>query len=231
MSCMMSCSASRSKCCCATGLNHSRRFTSLRIATPSGNAAVACSMCCSSSANSCLVWLCRLTILYSWENASSQIPPASGMVSMRASFNHCSSLNNCRARCAITISNTTTMNNNARVAENMPHNNNAASVLNTTGKLTRNQKSCKINFLTNRKTITAAAHGLNQAIHFDRLQRGAQSADVHIHGTLLDEHLRAPHLVEQLRAAIHLSLIHISEPTRLGMISYAVFCLKKKKKT
>src|SRR5450756_1754253 len=29
---------------------------------------------------------------------------------------------------------------------------------------------------------------------------------------------------------IVLSLIHISEPTRLGMISYAVFCLKKKKK-
>ena len=29
---------------------------------------------------------------------------------------------------------------------------------------------------------------------------------------------------------LRLSLIHISEPTRLGMISYAVFCLKKKKK-
>ena len=29
---------------------------------------------------------------------------------------------------------------------------------------------------------------------------------------------------------INLSLIHISEPTRLGMISYAVFCLKKKKR-
>ena len=28
--------------------------------------------------------------------------------------------------------------------------------------------------------------------------------------------------------AMDLSLIHISEPTRLGMISYAVFCLKKK---
>src|SRR5450756_2144113 len=28
-------------------------------------------------------------------------------------------------------------------------------------------------------------------------------------------------------AAYNLSLIHISEPTRLGMISYAVFCLKK----
>src|SRR5450756_2219766 len=29
---------------------------------------------------------------------------------------------------------------------------------------------------------------------------------------------------------VELSLIHISEPTRLGMISYAVFCLKKKKR-
>src|SRR5450759_810108 len=47
--------------------------------------------------------------------------------------------------------------------------------------------------------------------------------------------------VEQLRGhlddlsgcvvvVLALSLIHISEPTRLGMISYAVFCLKKKKK-
>src|SRR5450759_5853785 len=32
------------------------------------------------------------------------------------------------------------------------------------------------------------------------------------------------------REGLYLSLIHISEPTRLGMISYAVFCLKKKKK-
>src|SRR5665648_165554 len=32
------------------------------------------------------------------------------------------------------------------------------------------------------------------------------------------------------KPVIPLSLIHISEPTRLGMISYAVFCLKKKKK-
>ena len=31
-------------------------------------------------------------------------------------------------------------------------------------------------------------------------------------------------------SAQKLSLIHISEPTRLGMISYAVFCLKKKRK-
>ena len=33
-----------------------------------------------------------------------------------------------------------------------------------------------------------------------------------------------------IRGSIILSLIHISEPTRLGMISYAVFCLKKKKR-
>src|SRR5674536_392581 len=32
------------------------------------------------------------------------------------------------------------------------------------------------------------------------------------------------------RDLLHLSLIHISEPTRLLSISYAVFCLKKKKK-
>eukprot|EP00826_Nyctotherus_ovalis_P047255 TRINITY_DN5415_c0_g1_i2.p1 TRINITY_DN5415_c0_g1~~TRINITY_DN5415_c0_g1_i2.p1 ORF type:complete len:233 (-),score=54.43 TRINITY_DN5415_c0_g1_i2:25-723(-) len=37
-------------------------------------------------------------------------------------------------------------------------------------------------------------------------------------------------LVQVLNQPIRLSLIHISEPTRLGMISYAVFCLKKKKK-
>src|SRR5665648_249080 len=37
---------------------------------------------------------------------------------------------------------------------------------------------------------------------------------------------QSPKLVDQV---LDLSLIHISEPTRLGMISYAVFCLKKKK--
>src|SRR5665648_1233352 len=36
-------------------------------------------------------------------------------------------------------------------------------------------------------------------------------------------------VVPSLFIAVYLSLIHISEPTRLGMISYAVFCLKKKK--
>ena len=34
---------------------------------------------------------------------------------------------------------------------------------------------------------------------------------------------------ENLLAVLNLSLIHISEPTRHAQISYAVFCLKKKK--
>ena len=36
--------------------------------------------------------------------------------------------------------------------------------------------------------------------------------------------------IKEIASNNNLSLIHISEPTRLGMISYAVFCLKKKKK-
>src|SRR5659263_760079 len=36
--------------------------------------------------------------------------------------------------------------------------------------------------------------------------------------------------IAKYKIILNLSLIHISEPTRLGMISYAVFCLKKKKK-
>src|SRR5450756_2988326 len=34
-------------------------------------------------------------------------------------------------------------------------------------------------------------------------------------------------VISKFTAVKDLSLIHISEPTRLGMISYAVFCLKK----
>ena len=37
-------------------------------------------------------------------------------------------------------------------------------------------------------------------------------------------------IAERLDGPCMLSLIHISEPTRLRRISYAVFCLKKKKK-
>src|SRR5450756_2756828 len=46
--------------------------------------------------------------------------------------------------------------------------------------------------------------------------------------SLITQHGRTTSLV-WLTVDKDLSLIHISEPTRLGMISYAVFCLKKKK--
>src|SRR5450756_1371795 len=57
--------------------------------------------------------------------------------------------------------------------------------------------------------------------------RGKAQIDVFGPMTLpqYDEHIR------KYASELGLSLIHISEPTRLGMISYAVFCLKKKKKT
>src|SRR5659263_154691 len=38
--------------------------------------------------------------------------------------------------------------------------------------------------------------------------------------------IKIPDRRVKCRASPYLSLIHISEPTRLGMISYAVFCLK-----
>src|SRR5450756_2808579 len=50
----------------------------------------------------------------------------------------------------------------------------------------------------------------------------------HNHEQVLGTYHRAG--PKEAEMAIDLSLIHISEPTRLGMISYAVFCLKKKKK-
>ena len=43
----------------------------------------------------------------------------------------------------------------------------------------------------------------------------------------LTKHLKLK--IPLLSSAMDLSLIHISEPTRLLSISYAVFCLKKKK--
>src|SRR5674476_1479173 len=44
---------------------------------------------------------------------------------------------------------------------------------------------------------------------------------------VLHEHQTIPGVVEDVHQII--SLIHISEPTRQAEISYAVFCLKKKK--
>src|SRR5665213_3951058 len=45
-----------------------------------------------------------------------------------------------------------------------------------------------------------------------------------------EQHQREKISFHQLALPLNLSLIHISEPTRQAEISYAVFCLKKKKK-
>eukprot|EP00658_Telonema_sp_P-2_P032742 TRINITY_DN24166_c0_g2_i4.p1 TRINITY_DN24166_c0_g2~~TRINITY_DN24166_c0_g2_i4.p1 ORF type:complete len:168 (-),score=43.51 TRINITY_DN24166_c0_g2_i4:107-610(-) len=51
-------------------------------------------------------------------------------------------------------------------------------------------------------------------------------------GVILSSFLCAPQMLPKgYLTFLYLSLIHISEPTRLLSISYAVFCLKKKKKT
>src|SRR5450756_2070775 len=58
------------------------------------------------------------------------------------------------------------------------------------------------------------------AEHQDGLEDGRQRLDARVDLVLVEVGDLAEHGVE-------LSLIHISEPTRLGMISYAVFCLKQ----
>src|SRR5450756_2892511 len=60
---------------------------------------------------------------------------------------------------------------------------------------------------------------------------GVKQGDrVGIHLPNIPQYPIAYYAALSLGAIVVLSLIHISEPTRLGMISYAVFCLKKKKK-
>eukprot|EP00658_Telonema_sp_P-2_P075264 TRINITY_DN64754_c0_g1_i1.p1 TRINITY_DN64754_c0_g1~~TRINITY_DN64754_c0_g1_i1.p1 ORF type:complete len:131 (+),score=10.92 TRINITY_DN64754_c0_g1_i1:145-537(+) len=74
-------------------------------------------------------------------------------------------------------------------------------------------------------TVAAWGHGQpdHGAAAFQRILRSAY-ADLDPDCTLelRLSNSRADH-------GLHLSLIHISEPTRLLSISYAVFCLKKKK--
>src|SRR5678815_4507504 len=58
--------------------------------------------------------------------------------------------------------------------------------------------------------------------HAGGCERGLERATDRLHPRLV--------LGDRLHVLVDLSLIHISEPTRLLSISYAVFCLKKKKR-
>ncbi|CAM2158050.1 exported hypothetical protein [Paraburkholderia tropica] len=51
--------------------------------------------------------------------------------------------------------------------------------------------------------VAAAAHRFDHSIAARGLERGAQTLDMHVDGPFLDEHVVAPHLIEQLRAAVH----------------------------
>src|SRR5450756_208996 len=71
---------------------------------------------------------------------------------------------------------------------------------------------------------SAPTQATSEVIVFDLLRGVWQGNGVRLLDALLSGRTRAGHATPG--TAITLSLIHISEPTRLGMISYAVFCLK-----
>ncbi len=78
--------------------------------------------------------------------------------------------------------------------------------------------------------ITEAYTNIMDKDFYDEVWEIAQKNDFCVE--ILDRHCRSRYSAEVLGdCIIHgLSLIHISEPTRLLSISYAVFCLKKKNK-
>src|SRR5450759_5760207 len=77
------------------------------------------------------------------------------------------------------------------------------------------------------RSLDRAGKGLRDAPRDALL---ADSAHPEIHGLAYGFHRAMDNAGALGGTLLALSLIHISEPTRLGMISYAVFCLKKKKK-
>ena len=89
--------------------------------------------------------------------------------------------------------------------------------------------------MTDRRTFlkgTAAVGALAAISDMDSLfaQEAGASAASGIPDLVAVRNGTRAEMVRKAVDTLGLSLIHISEPTRLGMISYAVFCLKKKKK-
>eukprot|EP00658_Telonema_sp_P-2_P043765 TRINITY_DN3165_c0_g1_i5.p1 TRINITY_DN3165_c0_g1~~TRINITY_DN3165_c0_g1_i5.p1 ORF type:complete len:588 (-),score=112.49 TRINITY_DN3165_c0_g1_i5:36-1799(-) len=76
--------------------------------------------------------------------------------------------------------------------------------------------------LHRRQSSQHQAHQTAQAMHSEEVLR--------TNATALRKKKELALASQRMHDFIHLSLIHISEPTRLLSISYAVFCLKKKKK-
>src|SRR5674536_379232 len=61
------------------------------------------------------------------------------------------------------------------------------------------------------------------------VRHGAKSDEKKFTGYKVNSIMSEDGFIKNINATPGLSLIHISEPTRLLSISYAVFCLKKKK--
>src|SRR5450756_1783772 len=92
---------------------------------------------------------------------------------------------------------------------------------------------CRVGDLDERLGALAQAHAaqvgdavlgddvVDVGAHGRHCRAGAEGGDDARHGAAHEIDLAAD------AGELGLSLIHISEPTRLGMISYAVFCLKK----
>ena len=72
-----------------------------------------------------------------------------------------------------------------------------------------------------------AAKGLAQKVDFENIDQAPEERERGI--TINTAHIEYESETRHY-AHVDLSLIHISEPTRHLRISYAVFCLKKKKK-
>ena len=91
----------------------------------------------------------------------------------------------------------------------------------------------KLNVAAGNYIITISSIGKAPIVKEFTLKPSVKEVDL---GTMISSEannvLKGVEVVAQkplVKVDVDLSLIHISEPTRLGMISYAVFCLKKKK--
>src|SRR5665648_445873 len=82
--------------------------------------------------------------------------------------------------------------------------------------------------------VVTSTHWIATAVGMATLEKGGNAFDAAVATTftlqVVEPHLNGPGgdvpvILYDVKKG--LSLIHISEPTRLGMISYAVFCLKK----
>src|SRR5450756_2188480 len=80
----------------------------------------------------------------------------------------------------------------------------------------------------NRLWCTLGGYAVIAGVYLPRVREGQQLAREWILALELPVFVQVFSPLEgSLPHVQDLSLIHISEPTRLGMISYAVFCLKK----